>query len=117
MAHRLNRTLFLALKKLNQLNFPEEIFEEAVSVAGSMDFKEVIDFLGKQQLKVEYTETGLSRLKEYMSNDIPEVANMTLLENAVIGDFPQGGSAIVRDFDELIHLNETRLSCISGKND
>ncbi|MET1170185.1 AAA domain-containing protein [Paenibacillus amylolyticus] len=112
---QLNRTLFLALKKLNQLNFPEEIFEEAVSVAGSMDFKEVIDFLGKQQLKVEYTETGLSRLKEYMSNDIPEVANMTLLENAVIGDFPQGGSAIVRDFDELIHLNETSSLALVGE--
>lgn len=112
---QLNRTLFLALKKLNQLNFSEEIFEEAVSVAGSMDFNEVINFLAKQQLKVEYTKTGLSRIKEYMSDDIPEVANMKLLENAVIGDFPQGGSAIVRDFDELIHLNESSSLALVGE--
>ncbi|WP_145413130.1 AAA domain-containing protein [Paenibacillus xylanexedens] len=112
---QLNRTLFLALKKLNQLNFSEEIFEEAVSVAGSMEFNEVINFLAKQQLEVEYTKTGLSRLKEYMSSEIPEVANMRLLENAVIGDFPQGGSAIVRDYDELIHLNESSSLALVGE--
>ncbi|MEQ2527399.1 AAA domain-containing protein [Bacillaceae bacterium CLA-AA-H227] len=104
---QLNRTLFLALKKLNKLGFSEEIFEEAISVASSMEFAEIKAFLEKHQLKVQVTETGLSRLKEYKTSDIPEVGNMTLLENAVIGDFPQGGSSIVRDYDELINLVET----------
>ena len=72
-------------------------------------------FLEKHQLKVQFTETGLSRLKEYKVSDIPEVANMTLLENAVIGDFPQGGSSIVRDYDELINLSETSSLSLVGE--
>ncbi len=111
---QLNRTLFLALKKLNKLGFSEEIFEEADAVASSMDFAEIMAFLEKHQLKVQYTETGLSRLKEYKVGDIPEVAKMTLLENGVIGDFPQGGSSIVRDYDELINLSETSSLSLVG---
>lgn len=111
---QLNRTLFLALKKLNKLGFSEDIFEEAISVASSMDFAEIITFLERQQLKVHYTKTGLSRLREYKLGDIPEISNMTLLENAVIGDFPQGGSAIVRDYDELINLSESHSLSLVG---
>ncbi|PYY29709.1 Uncharacterized protein PIL02S_01909 [Paenibacillus illinoisensis] len=112
---QLNRTLFLALKKLHQLGFSEEIFEEAISVASSMNFTEILSFLEKHQLKVHYSPTGLTRLKEYKSSDIPEVANLTLLEHAVIGDFPQGGSAIVRDYDELIQLNESSSLALVGE--
>ena len=112
---QLNRTLFLALKKLNKLGYSENVFEEAVSIAKSMDFMEIRSFLEKHQLKVEYTESGLNRLKEYKVADIPEVATMTLLENAVIGDFPQGGSAIVRDYDELINLSETSSLSLVGE--
>ncbi|WP_336783299.1 AAA domain-containing protein [Paenibacillus illinoisensis] len=112
---QLNRTLFLALKKLHQLGFSEEIFEEAISVASSMNFTEILSFLEKHHLKVHYSSTGLTRLKEYKSSDIPEVANLTLLEHAVIGDFPQGGSAIVRDYDELIQLNESSSLALVGE--
>ncbi|TSI02648.1 AAA domain-containing protein [Lysinibacillus sp. BW-2-10] len=103
---QLNRTLFLALKKLNKIGFSEEIFEEAVPIASSHDFNTMIAFLEKYQLKVQFTETGIRPLKEYKASDIPEVANLTLVENAVIGDFPQGGSSIVRDYDELLNLSE-----------
>lgn len=112
---QLNRTLFLALKKLNKLGFSEEIFEEADAVASSMNFAEITAFLEKHQMKVKFTETDLSRLKEYKAGDIPEVANLTLLENAVIGDFPQGGSSIVRDYDELINLSETSSLSLVGE--
>ncbi|MBD7969896.1 AAA domain-containing protein [Paenibacillus gallinarum] len=112
---QLNRTLFLALKKLNKLGFSEDIFDEANTVAASMDFSEIIDFLERQQLKVQYDKTGLRRLKEYKASDIPEIANITLLENAVIGDFPQGGSSIVRDYDELINLSETSKLSLVGE--
>lgn len=111
---QLNRTLFLALKKLNKLGFTEEIFEEAEAIASSMNFAEIVSFLEKHQLKVQFTENVLSRLKEYKVGDIPEVAKMTLLENAVIGDFPQGGSSIVRDYDELINLSETSSLSLVG---
>lgn len=112
---QLNRTLFLAMKKLNKIGFSEEIFEEAVSVASSMDVSAILYFLEKQQLNVQFTKTGLRKLTEYKTTDIPEVANMTLLENAVIGDFPQGGSSIVRDYDELINLSETSSLSLVGE--
>ncbi|MER2169289.1 MAG: AAA domain-containing protein [Psychrobacillus psychrodurans] len=112
---QLNRTLFLALKKLNKLGFSEDIFEEAVSVATSLDFPTILAFLEKHQLKVHFTENGLTRLNEYKASDIPEVANMTLLENAIIGDFPQGGSSIVRDYDELINVSENSSLSIVGE--
>ncbi|PLR67725.1 helicase [Bacillus sp. UMB0893] len=112
---QLNRTLFLALKKLNKLGFSEEIFEEAVSIASSMDFVKIKGFLEKHQLNVQFNETGLGRLTEYKAQDIPELANLTLLENAVIGDFPQGGSSIVRDYDELITLSETSSLSLVGE--
>lgn len=112
---QLNRTLFLALRKLNKLGFSEEIFEEAVQVATSIDFAAIQAFLEKHQLRVQFTETGLGRLKEYKVSDIPEIAHMTLLENAIIGDFPQGGSSIVRDYEELINLSETSSLSIVGE--
>lgn len=112
---QLNRTLFLALKKLNKLGFAEEIFDEAPSIASSMDLAAIKAFLEKHELRVQFTELGLSRLKEYKVSDIPEVANMTLLENAIIGDFPQGGSSIVRDYDELIYLSETSSLSLVGE--
>ncbi|MBD8521274.1 DUF4011 domain-containing protein [Lysinibacillus fusiformis] len=111
---QLNRTLFLALKKLNKLGFSEEIFEEVDAVASSMNFGEITAFLEKHQMKVKFIKTGFSRLKEYKVSDIPEVAGMSLLENAVIGDFPQGGSSIVRDYDELINLSESSSLSLVG---
>lgn len=103
---QLNRTLFLALKKLNKINFTEEIFEEAVPLATSLDFNMIKEFLDRYQLNVQFTQTGITSLKEYKASDIPEVVNMTILENAVIGEFPQGGSSIVRDYEDLITLSE-----------
>ena len=36
-----------------------------------------------------------------------------MLENAVIGNFPQGGSSVARDYDDLINLaEESHLSLV-----
>ncbi|MEM5018413.1 AAA domain-containing protein [Metabacillus indicus] len=112
---QLNRTLFLALKKLNKLGFSEEIFEEAVSIANSVEFAKIKTFLEKHQINVQFTKTDLGKLTEYKAQDIPGVANLTLLNNAVIGDFPQGGSSIVRDYDELISLSESSSLSLVGE--
>ncbi|MFY4776155.1 AAA domain-containing protein [Metabacillus sp. RGM 3146] len=112
---QLNRTLFLALRKLNKLNFSEDIFEEAATIAGSIDLSQASAFLERLQLKADYTQTGINKLTEYKTNDLPEIANLTLLENAVIGDFPQGGSSIVRDYEELITLSETSSLSLVGE--
>ena len=99
---QVNRTLFLAFKRLNGLNFTEDFFEEAADAAKIFDYQAWLSFLRDRDIDVAYTPGGLTKLKEYKREDIPEVANLTLLENAVIGNFPQGSSSLVKDYDELI---------------
>ncbi len=112
---QINRTLFLAFKKLNSLTFSEEFFEEAAEVAKNLDYQNWLSFLIEREINVAFTESGLSRLKEYKKDDIPELANLTLLENAVIGNFPQGSSSLVKDYDALIELSEEGNLSLAGE--
>ncbi|MBM4764854.1 AAA domain-containing protein [Bacillus sp. B15-48] len=112
---QINRTLFLAFKKLNTHNFTEEFFEEAAEVAKTYDLQEWLSLLKQHEIHVAFTPTGLTSLKEYKQEDIPEVANLTLLENAVIGNFPQGSSSLVRDYDALIDLSEDGDLSLAGE--
>lgn len=112
---QINRTLFLAFKKLNSLTFSEEFFEEAAEVAKNLDYQNWLSFLIEREINVAFTESGLSRLKEYKKDDLPELANLTLLENAVIGNFPQGSSSLVKDYDALIELSEEGNLSLAGE--
>lgn len=112
---QLNRTLFLAIKKLNKINFTEEFFEEATELGKDINIQEVIKFLAEYNLPLEYTSTGIKRLAEYTSTNVPSTEKLTVIENAIIGDFPQGGSAIVRDYDELIEISETNSLALVGE--
>ena len=66
-------------------------------------------------MNVAFTPTGLTKLKEYKTEEIPEVADLTLLENAVIGNFPQGSSSLVKDYDALIELSEEGGLALAGE--
>lgn len=112
---QINRTLFLAFKKLNSLSFAEEFFEEAAEVAKNYDYQSWLSFLSEREIDVAFTESGLTRLKEYKKEDIPELANFTLIENAVIGSFPQGSSSLVKDYDALIDLSEEGGLSLAGE--
>ncbi|PLR98526.1 DUF4011 domain-containing protein [Bacillus sp. T33-2] len=112
---QINRTLFLAFKKLNSFTFTEDFFEKASEVAKSYDYKAWLTFLKEREMKVNFIPCGLSKLKEYKKEDIPEVANLTLLENAVIGNFPQGSSSLVKDYDALIELSEESTLGLAGE--
>lgn len=112
---QLNRTLFLAIKKLNKINFTEEFFEEAREKGKNINLQEVLTFLSDNHLTLQYNSTGIVPLKEYKSQDIPHLANLTLLEYAVIGDFPQGGSSIVRDYEDLIELSKSSNLALVGE--
>jgi hypothetical protein len=103
---QINRTLFLAFKKLNNLSFSEEFFEQAADIANNNNYEEWLLFLKKYEMNVSFTPRGITKLKEYRSEEVPVVASLTLLENAVIGNFPQGGSSLVKDYEELIVLSE-----------
>ncbi|MGD6966408.1 AAA domain-containing protein [Rossellomorea vietnamensis] len=103
---QLNRTLFLAFKKLNNLSFTEDFFEKAAGLATTLNYDSWINFFKEYDLSVRYTETGIKKLTQFKKDDIPEIANLSLLENAIIGNFPQGGSSLVKDYELLIEKAE-----------
>ncbi len=110
---QINRTLFLAFKKLNKVDFTEDFFEEAAEIAKSYDKEQWSAFFEKYELNLSFTNDGLTKLKEYKQEDIPETTGITLLEHAIIGNFPQGGSSIVKDYDVMVDLTkEAALSSL-----
>ncbi|MEH7419130.1 AAA domain-containing protein [Neobacillus drentensis] len=112
---QINRTLFLAFKKLNSLTFTEDFYDQAAEIAAIFDFDEWISFLKKYEMNVSFTPKGLTKLKEYKKEEEPAVGNLTLLENAIIGNFPQGGSSLVKDYEELILLSEESDLSLAGE--
>ncbi|WP_342045115.1 AAA domain-containing protein [Bacillus sp. OTU530] len=103
---QINRTLFLAFKKVNGISFSDEWLEEASELALKQDFQQWVDWLKKFDQAVAFEPTGITKLKEYKKDEIPELANMSILEYAVLGNFPQGGSSLVKDYEELIKWSE-----------
>ncbi|QFK70654.1 DUF4011 domain-containing protein [Pradoshia sp. D12] len=103
---QINRTLFLAFKKLNSVQFTEEFFEEAAEIAKSYEREKWDTFFQAHDINLSFSNEGLTKLKEYKRDEIPESTGIVLLENAIIGNFPQGGSSLVKDFDALIDLSE-----------
>jgi len=103
---QLNRTLFLAFKKLNNIDFTEAFFEEAGEIARTHDLEAWRSFFQKHEIHFSFSPTGLSKLTEYKRDEIPEVNGMMMLEHAIIGNFPQGSSSLVKDYDALIELSE-----------
>ena len=112
---QINRTLFLAFKKLNNLSFTEDFFEKAAEIAPNYNLNEWISFLKEHEMNVSFIPQGLKKLKEYNKEEEPEIAGFTLVEHAVIGNFPQGGSSLVKDYDELISLSEDSDLSLAGE--
>jgi superfamily I DNA and/or RNA helicase/very-short-patch-repair endonuclease len=112
---QINRTLFLAIKKLNNLTFTEEFFDEAAEVALKYSYEEWLSFLKRFDINVSFKAQKISGLKQYKKDEIPEVVEFTLLENAIIGNFPQGGSSLVKDYEALIELSEESDLSLAGE--
>jgi very-short-patch-repair endonuclease len=112
---QINRTLFLAFKKLNNLNFTEEFFEQAAEMANKNNYDDWVNFLNSYEIKVSFSPQGLTKLTEYKKEEEPETVRLTLLENAVIGNFPQGGSSLVKDYEDLILLSEESDLSLAGE--
>lgn len=103
---QINRTLFLAFKKVNGISFSEEWFEEANELALKPDFHQWMEWLKKFSPTISFEPTGITKLKEYKRDEIPELANISVVEYAVLGNFPQGGSSLVKDYEQLIKWSE-----------
>ncbi|MEH7749412.1 DUF4011 domain-containing protein, partial [Neobacillus drentensis] len=112
---QINRTLFLAFKKLNNQTFTEDFFDQAAELATKYNDEEWLQFLKNHEMNVSFTPKGISKLKEYRKEEVPEKAGLTMLENAVIGNFPQGGSSLVKDYEELIVRSEESNLSLAGE--
>ncbi|MGM0828986.1 MAG: AAA domain-containing protein [Bacillota bacterium] len=103
---QINRTLFLAFKKYNNLTFTDDFFDKASDLATTLDYEGWLSFLKEYDLNIAFLPKGLTKLAQYKAEDIPEVANLALTENAIVGHFPQGSTALVKDYDLLIEKSE-----------
>src|SRR3954470_16431184 len=62
---QINRTLFLAFKKLNNLSFTEEFFDQAGEISTHYNYDEWLSFLKEHEMNVAFTPQGITQLKEY----------------------------------------------------
>ncbi|WP_165875943.1 AAA domain-containing protein [Hazenella coriacea] len=101
----LNRTLFLALKKFHQSTIDESLFEdlEQLKKMDQTPLSSWADWLHQNHIEVTYTEENIQPLKHYKRDTIPQDAPLTLKPFAILGSFPQGNSALISDYDELMN--------------
>ncbi|WP_163536220.1 AAA domain-containing protein [Gracilibacillus sp. YIM 98692] len=108
-APQLNRTLFLAMQKLSNLYVPDALFDEAESQADTADLESWAKWLTDNAISVSVNEAEeLEPVEPYTKSEIPTFSkgSFQLNHQAVIGHFPQGDSAILRDYEEFIELLE-----------
>lgn len=106
---QLNRTLFLAFKKFSGIHFPEEIFEEAEGQARSVNFLKWITWLKEYSLNILWSNNNeLQRFRDFKQDEVPDfnLGQFELENMAILGNFPQGNSALLKDYEDLINLAE-----------
>jgi hypothetical protein len=76
----LNRTLFLAFKKINQIHVTEEWMERATEVA-LLNEDDMITYLSEMGIQVNSSNSSYKPLMEYKTEEIPPVAALSLVNN------------------------------------
>jgi very-short-patch-repair endonuclease/chorismate mutase len=118
-APQLNRTLFLALQKLSNFYVPESLFEEAETKAASINIEEWSQWLADHYFTITAkTSEQLEPVEEYTRDAIPICSKgaFRLNQQAVVGHFPQGNSAILSDYEkfaEMLEQGEEDLGVVS----
>lgn len=110
---QLNRTLFLALKKMNDFDVDEAIYSESEDIAKSIDFSQWISWLKKYDFHVhEPDQNELQSFQDYRKDTLPDIQKGTFtLENmAILGHFPQGDSSLLKDYETMIEHAEQESS-------
>lgn len=116
---QLNRSLFLALQKFSGLHVTETLFEEAEEKSDSNDLSMLAEWLKGHSLQTAVEEDeSFTRVRSFTREEIPTFAKgrFRLKEQAVIGHFPQGNSALLKDYEEFlkrIEEGETRFGMVS----
>jgi len=98
----INRTLFLALKKLNEFNVDEKMLdEEYFSDVNTVN--EIHEWFKGFDYSFPVRNDSLQKFPNYTQKDIPEFKDgeITIESLGVLGSFPQGNSAVIKDYDLL----------------
>ncbi|MEH7114937.1 AAA domain-containing protein [Neobacillus niacini] len=106
---QLNRTLFLALKKFSSLSVSEKIYDEALEKARNVNYLSLISWLKEYSINVIWNnEPQLKGFIDYKQDEVPNFkkGQFQLEKMAILGCFPQGNSALLKDYEDLIALVE-----------
>ncbi|MCM3409550.1 AAA domain-containing protein [Metabacillus litoralis] len=106
---QLNRTLILAFKKFSGLDIDEKIFDEAEEQAKSINFLTLISWLKEYSFNILWNnQQELEKFKDYKQSEIPEFqkGQFQLDHMAILGNYPQGNSALLKDYEDLILASE-----------
>lgn len=99
---QLNRTLMLALRKFHRFQVDEAIYDEAEKQATTGDVRGWAEWLRAHGFDLPDPCPRIHPLPEYRRDEIPEKAPLALFRHAVLGHFPQGNSAVLRDYEEMM---------------
>ncbi|WP_234410389.1 DUF4011 domain-containing protein [Caldalkalibacillus mannanilyticus] len=115
---QLNRSLFLALKKINGMNLEEAMFEEASEIAKTKNMEQWLEWLSTYDIKVtsttDTTDT-IERFQSYTADETPNLpkGTMEIRPFSILGNFPQGNSSLLRDYEALMELSEETMLGLS----
>ncbi|WP_077622444.1 AAA domain-containing protein [Sediminibacillus massiliensis] len=105
----LNRSVFLAMQKMSDLHVPDEIYEEAEEKAANLNLSDHVTWLNKYSLDISQADgQGIQAFLDYKKDTIPEFEKGEFqLDNlAILGHFPQGNSALLKDYEDFIQQLE-----------
>ncbi|WP_117170283.1 AAA domain-containing protein [Paraliobacillus sediminis] len=105
----LNRSVFLAMQKMSDLYVPDEMYEDAEKKATEINFSDWLTWLKGYALNIAWSEsTEIESFQDYKVDTIPsfEKGAFQLDNHAIIGHFPQGSSALLKDYEDFIQLAE-----------
>lgn len=101
---QLNRTLMLALRKFHRFHVSEAIYDEAEKQSVEGDIRGWVEWLRGHGFDLPDPCPRIHPLPEYRREEIPVRTPLAVYRHAVLGHFPQGNSAILRDYEELMEL-------------
>lgn len=109
---QLNRTLMLALNTFHSFQVEDSIYEEAEKESLKGDITQWTQWLRDLGLHLSDPNPDILPLPEYKKDELPDQAPLTLNRHAVLGHFPQGMSAILKDCQELMSMDTKELGMV-----
>lgn len=102
----LNKTLLLAFRKYAQITVDEQIYEDAKQIPQTGFATWTCELLNQYGVICSLRTGELAPLPQYTQKEIPECpkGELEIQPNLVLGHFPQGNSALLKDYEELVEI-------------